>query len=390
MVAAVILGLALESQAGAAGTPQEPERPVGELRVVLAAPVYQPDGAVSVETSSLPNGATSLAFVYGRGSICDTATAINKEPAEAGFGWRLMSNTVSHSPTQLVVSIDWRRVWDRGQKVTNGPSGTVQLTLRPGDRIALDHIPNTVASEACRAVGMGLEVRVVRAALPTPPAPAAGRGPVAAPPVLPLGATPGGNGALDADVWLIHTRPTGSEEVLHQKVRLAAPGGTFSFSTVKFQTTKGEIGFEMTGSIQRFRVPTGGPDGSEFLIVDLARVVTGGTAPPSGFRNTTGGTPVALPRPDDVVAFLMPGAEIRSRGGGGGGVGVPRGGATAGGSGTITAAAGGGGARGGGGAGGRGGGMGAVQLRTSMEAAQALVLLEGNVFSLRVRFTPGQ
>src|SRR6476659_10043163 len=109
---------------------QEGPAPATEWRVVLAAPVYQPDGAVSVETTTVSN-ATNLSYVFGRRSVCDTATTTATEPKEAAFGWRLISNTVSQTPTQLVVSIDWRRMWDHGQKLTNGPAGTVQLTLHP-------------------------------------------------------------------------------------------------------------------------------------------------------------------------------------------------------------------------------------------------------------------
>jgi hypothetical protein len=383
MVATLVLGVVVGAQAAAAPAVQEPERPAGELRVVLAAPVYEPDGAVSVETTTLPNAAMTLSYVYGRRSMCDRATSSSAEPKDAGFGWRLMANTISHTATELVVSIDWRRMWDRGQRTTNGPAGTVQLTLHPGDRIPLDHIPNTVSADACRAVGMGLEVRLARTAQPAPsPAPQSGgsRGPV-----LPLGATAGSTGVLNAELWLVHKRPSGSEEVLHQNVRFDEQGGTFSFSTVKIQTTRGEVGFEMAGSIQRYRMPAGGPNGSEFVVVDLTRVVTGGTAPPGGFRSATGPT-VMVVDPNDVVSFEMPRAGGRGGGAAIGAVGVPRvGGARGGGGGGVAGA----GARSGGGRGGVvvTGAPGEVQRRLApvSEAVQALALLEGNMFSLRVR-----
>jgi hypothetical protein len=251
---------------------------------------------------------------------------------------------------------------------------------------------------------MGLEVRLSRA---TQSAPAPDAGAARPGPVLPLGSTPGGTGALNADLWLVHTRPSGTEEVLHQTVRLTEPGGTFAFNTVKLQTTKGEVGFEMTGTIQRFSMPTG-PAGSEILLVDLTRVVTGEGAPSGGFKSTSGGTPITLPDGlNEVLAFVMPSGSISVRGGGagvmrggvgggarggGGGGGGGRGGTVAAGAGagavprTGTISAGGAGMSGGRG---RGGDPATVeaQRRALSQAAQALALLEGNAFSLRVRVT---
>jgi hypothetical protein len=376
MLALLLVGALIEPQGRAAAPPAEAgavsarsAAPV-EFRVVVAAPVYRPDGGVSAETATLSNTAPSLVYVYGRRSLCDTSTTGSAEPADAGFGWRLASHTVSQSASETVVSIDWQRKWDRGQKLANGPSGTVQLTLHPGDRIPLDHIPNMAATDACRAVGMGLEVRLARAA----PAAPAGAGSV----ILPLGAAEGGGRVLDADLWLVHTQPSGTEQVQHQTVRLPTSGGTFSFSPMKFTTAQGEVGVELTGSIQRFRSPSG-----EFLLVSMARVITGGTAPSGGLGGTTGGTLIALPGPGEVLSFEMPGAERP----------VLRGGAA--GAAAMSARVGGGGGAGGGGGNrtagpGPAGSMARTASGGAMGAAvaQASRLLDGQSFSIRVRLTP--
>jgi hypothetical protein len=379
MVTALLFTLAVVDPQTAGVMPrQEAERAPStpEWRVVLAAPVYQPNGAVSVETTTVSNDAANRAYVYSRRSMCETATAAEREPAEAGYGWRLMSNTISQSASELVVSIDWRRLWDRGQKVTNGPGGTVQLTLHPGDRIPLDHIPNTHATDACRAVGMGLEVRLVRATVPAPPV-AAGRG---EPSSIVLGATPGGTGQLKADVWLLHTQPSGTQEVLYQTVSLPPAGGAFVFPTMKVATSQGEVGVEMSGTIQRFTFQS---DKSEVLFVQLTRLLTGAGTPPGGLRSTTGGTSIALPDPTQVLSFEMPQVPLGGGGGrggaGGGAIGTLRGGGGgARGGGSATAA----GARGGGGMGVPGG---QVMMRQRSAAAQAAELLEGNAFAVRVR-----
>jgi hypothetical protein len=360
-----------------------------ELRVVVAEPVYQPDGGVRVETLTLPNAAASLAYAFSRQSLCDTAVSTS-EPADAGAGWRVASHIVSQTSSELVVSIDWRRLWDRGQKLTSGPSGTVQLTLHPGDRIPLDLIPNSTANEKCRAVGLGLEVQVSRATQA-----AAGTGAAAAMlPAVPLGSAQGGVGAYDADLWLLHAQPSGAEQAQHQVVRLTPSGGTFSFAPVKFTTTTGEISVELTGSFRRFRAPTG----VEYIEVSLARVVNGGTAPAGGLSGTTS-TLTVLPGAGDVVSFEMLGPSLRvapgntavarSGGGGAGGGGAfgAGGGVAAGAIARSGGSGGGGGSAGtvqGGGA--RGGGRGG-SISSAAAAAQTAVLLEGHTFSLRMRLT---
>jgi hypothetical protein len=364
MLGILLLSLLADPQV-VAGPPPPPD-PV-EWRLVVAAPVYQPDGTRTAETAAVMD---ALEFVYGRRSICDPGTASGKEPVDAGYGWRLTSRTVSRTASELVVAVDWRRLWDGGQKLTNGPAGTVELTLHPGDRIPLDHIPNNARTGACRAVGMGLEVRLARTGSPVRPIDV----------TLPLGSVSGGAKPLDADLWLVHARPSGGEEVLHQRVRLPVDGAAFAFTPVAFTTSRGEVSVDVAGSFQRLR----GPGGLEQLVVQMSRIVTGASAPPSGFGGASAKL-IPLPSPDDVVSFEMPAPEarsgVRSGGGGGGAVGAMGPGPTgpgrspinpgsAGASGVARSA---GGGRGGGGA---------------APAAQLTGILEGHVFSIRVRLIP--
>jgi hypothetical protein len=343
MLGILILSLLAAPQTGA-GAPPPPE-PV-EWRLVVAAPVYQPDGTRTAETAALMD---ATEFVYGRRSICDPGTASGKEPADAGYGWRLTSRILSRTASELVVAVDWRRLWDGGQKLSNGPAGTVELTLHPGDRIPLDHIPNNARTDACRAVGMGLEVRLARSGSPVRPIDV----------TLPLGSVPGGAKPLDADIWLVHARPSGGEEVLHQRVRLAVDGAAFAFTPVAFTTTRGEVSVDVTGSFQRLR----GPGGLEQIVVQMSRIVTGASAPPSGFGGASAKL-IPLPSPADVVSFEMPAPEARGgvRAGGGGAVGAR--------------------SAGGGGLGGGGGGV------VSGAGTQLAGILEGHVFSIRVRLVP--
>ena len=305
LITATLAQAAAVAQAPAQNASQAPATatatpPSNNWLVIVAAPVYQPDGAVAAETVNLPAAGAGLVHVFARRSLCDPAVAGAAEPADAGYGWRIASQIVSRSEKDLVVSIDWRRVWDAGRKISNGPAGSAQLTLHPGDRIPLDHIANTSPRADCRAVGLGLEVRLGRADQPRSPVP---------PALLPIGATPGGAKAAEAELWLLHTLPSGAEQVMHQKVRMERAGGKFSFAPATVSTANGDVRVELTGSIDRFSSPTG----SEYMVVSMTRLVTGESLPEAGVSGTTASIVPFVPT--DVVSFEIPGAAAPGRGG---------------------------------------------------------------------------
>jgi hypothetical protein len=400
MLALLLAGALLDPQAPASAPTPPPPPTREEWHVVVAAPVYQPDGAMATETVGLGRTGPSVVHIFSRGSVCDTATAGAAEPGDATMGWRLAARTLQASAAEIVVSLDWRRVWDRGQRVTDGPGGTVQLTLHPGDRIALDHIPNPSPTDACRAVGVGLEVRLARRAVPVPPDSR----------LVPLAAVEGGVAALDADLWLVHKLPHGTEQAQHQRVRLAAQGGAFGFAPVSVTTARGDTLVEIVGSIRRYREP----GGREYLFVSIARQLTGSPMPAGG---VSGGTGAMIPLdPSEVISLEIPTAPRVAAGrggfGGGGGAGGGRGGgivagggasagagsSSGGGAGATTGAprgsggaqqGSGGAPRGSGGAGGAVGGMfGSGGRGGPATVTEAIRLLDGHGFSLRLRVTP--
>lgn len=359
--------------------------PPGELKVVVAAPVYQPDGATNAETATMTGAGPNVVHLFGRRSICDVAVTGAAPPSDAKFGWRLTAQTLSATDALVVVSVDWQRLWDRGQKIGNGPSGTVQLSLHPGDRIPLDLILNPLATDACRAVSLGLEVRLARTAPDS-------RTPDSS--LLPLGATEGGAAVLDADLWLVQRLPSGIEQAHHQSVRVPAQGASFSFPSVTVPTARGDVTVEVGGSFKRYKAPAG----NEYLLVSMTRGLAGAKMPAGG---TSGGTAtvIPLPGPTEVLSIEMPAPG----GGGGTATGGPRGRTGGGGAGGGAVGAGmrgqGGprsagpppdpaagagqtatGPAGGGARGGRG-------VGTEALAAALSGLLEGNTFSLRLRVT---
>ena len=380
MVAELLIGLL----AAAETPPHDPAQvPASEWRVVVATPVYHPDGGVLAETTTIASEAPTIVHVYGRRSLCDTASTGAIEPTDASFGWRVTSQTLRSSATETVVTVEWRRLWDRGQKIGNGPAGAVQLTLHPGDRIPLDHIPNPVASDECRAVGMGLDMTLSRtAATPLPDSL-----------LLPMGSIHDGAAPLDADLWLVHLLPAGTTQAHYQRVRLTPAGGTFSFAPVSVSTPAGPVLVEVVGSFRRYRSPAGG----EFLYLSMTRSV-GGAPLPNAITGGAG-TVLALPGADEVLSVEIPSPGRSGGGGGRGGAGSGSGpqtvlaGRGAGGAGSAAGVrvanrptalsdpdqtSGGARSRGGGG---RGGGMGSAMQ-------PAATLLAGHAFSLRLRLTP--
>ena len=373
LTALSLILLAQQAPAPASPSPSPPEP-----RVIVIGPVYQPNGTVNGETISLPGTKPSVVYVFSRRTLCETSTITSTEPTDAGFGWRLAAHVVSATPTEVAVSVDWQRLWDGGQRLKSGLAGTAQLTLHPGDRIPLDHISNVRPSESCRAVGMGLEVRLGHVPAPRKP------GEV----TLPLGAREGGTGLLDVDLWLVHTSPSGSEQAQHQKVRLSTSGGPFTFPAVRFATRQGDVSVDLNGSFLRY---TSAGD-TEFLLLNMSRVVAGGTAPAGGLHGGTASF-VPLPRGDEVLSFeMLSGGGFGARARGGGSALGPAAGAQARGTGGGGAAAtGGGGVRSGGG-GARSAGGGAAGGRGTLEGAanamQVAALLDGHRFALRVKVTP--
>ena len=366
MLSSLLLAGLLFQAGGGAGTPPAPAKPPADFVVLVSAPVYQPDGAITAETVALPQTGAGLVHLFSRRSLCNPAATGATEPGDALFGWRVASKIVNRTERDVVVSIDWRRLWDDGRKIPNGPGASVQLTLHVGDRIPLDHITNAKPSQECRAVGLGLEVRLAQSEIAAPTRTLA----------LPLGATPGGAKPVDAELWLLHTLPSDIQQVVHQTVRLPTEGTRFTFAPTSVTTARGDVSVELSGSIERYRTPAG----DEFLLLSLTRKVKGAGLPPEGVAGTTGSV-VPLPAPNDVIAFEMP-AIGRTRSAGGAGAGAARGGG--GGApppdqtrvvaGATQAARSGGGGRGGG--------------TPTAGPAQVAGLLEGHQFALRLRIVP--
>ncbi len=109
------------------------------VTLTLAAPVTRTDGRVS--GASMRNLSQPFAyFVYSNGDLCGATTLTTVEPRAAMVGWRVTATSVTRTATQLVVKLDWQRLWDRGRALPNGPRGSTELVLQREDRVPVDFV----------------------------------------------------------------------------------------------------------------------------------------------------------------------------------------------------------------------------------------------------------
>jgi hypothetical protein len=334
------------------------------LELTLAAPVQLPNGR-QVGASVRPAVSPEPWLVYSRGNLCQSVITHGPVPTDATDGWKVSITERSRTNTQVTVGITWLRMWERGRLVTSGSGGTNELTLQRNDRIALDMITRPAQPGVCAGTTKSLEIQVGRPAFAA---------------AVPAGESPL-DGLVDAELWLVHTAPNGTETVEKQTVRLINGAVGFGFRTAAIETADGPVHLELNGQLKAVQRE----NGSRGLWAGLTRLVTRQSTGGIAFASTTEAT-VDWLVPNDVQSFDMPPLQLfASAGRGGGGAGgrvivpPPTGTVAAGGrSGSGTAA---GGAR----AGGTGGGTAGAII--GARPAPGPNLLEGHRLSLRVRLS---
>jgi hypothetical protein len=61
-----------------------------------------------------------------------------------------------------------------------------------------------------------------------------------------------GAAGYDADLWLVHRKPDGTEAVQQQTVHFDAANTAFAFPPIQVQTSKGLITIDISGKLQSF------------------------------------------------------------------------------------------------------------------------------------------
>jgi hypothetical protein len=108
------------------------------------------------------------------------------------------------------------------------------------------------------------------------------------------------NAPFEAELWLVHTWPAGSES-LKQTIGVGPGGWSFSFAPMRTLTARGVAMVSVSG-VLRLELTNGKPSG---VLVELNRHVQS-NAPPA--VDTFGGSAkrIAMPSPTDVTAFELP------------------------------------------------------------------------------------
>jgi hypothetical protein len=150
--------LALPPTGGPEGPPYVP-MPVGgpegppyvqassDLVLEIAAGRYGADGRrTSSAGTSGHDGLSTTIFMtdacsLGAGRLGpETTGSTERTPTglRTHIVWQVSGRVVDRTAYGLAVAIDWRRIVDAGQPIGNGPGGSMQVTMRVGERLQLD------------------------------------------------------------------------------------------------------------------------------------------------------------------------------------------------------------------------------------------------------------
>jgi len=225
------------------------------------------------------------------------ATSYNTAQHIPGSGWRVSARVLERNGDTFKVRVEWERRWDKSTRLTSGPTGTQEITLRAGEPFALDRVEPTLTSE-CGMTAARLEVTI------------APRQAVKRSSSEPVGAlTPIADTSYDAEVSLVFAKPDGKEDVQRRNLRLGASPSPFRFSTISIPFTDEDvIRINVQGAIR----PMATTAGDVWLQLEIDRSVT---APP-GFVPGPSGVQmkrIPLPASPEPVTIELPALFSSSR-----------------------------------------------------------------------------
>ena len=276
---------------------------------------YNVDGS---STSAAWDTEPSLSStVYASSTLCNVGAGDRTPPPNAAHAWKFSGTVLSKTADEAVVQLNWQRVVDRGQPFA-GPLNTIQLTLRHGDKVALDTV--IPESSACQSASATFEARYGprhwHSATIVAPVAGAIRGPsgagIGSGSGSGAGRTVSGKAAagpttappMQFDLWLVHRAPGRLDEVFHKVVRAAGEDAEFTFPPVSIVTPQGNADVQVSGS---FRVT---PQ-RQLVFLTNRRVSHSGSAAREPVVDTGHGKSVRdLPTSEEVLSFDMPSIQV--------------------------------------------------------------------------------
>jgi hypothetical protein len=206
------------------------------LELTLAAPVQLPNGR-QVGASVRGAAGTEPWFVYHRGNLCQSVITRGPAPTDATDGWKVTLIERSRAGNQVMITVTWLRMWERGIAVPSASGGTSELALKRGDRIPLDTITRPSEPGVCAGTVKTLEIQV-------------------GPPIVSSPAPAGEaalDGTVDVELWMVHQAPNGTETVERQTVRLINGAVGFGFRSAPVDTSDGPVSIELAGQLKAVR-----------------------------------------------------------------------------------------------------------------------------------------
>lgn len=274
---------------------------------------YDAEGTVTVSAWNSVPSKESTVLASG---FCRVGAGFRELPDYATDAWRFSWSPVRTSEDTAVIQLDWQRVLDTRQPVT-APGGSVQLTLRWGEKVVLDTLAGHLPS-GCGAQSMTFEARYgihpMRARLRgnADGNAARPRASQTAPPEWARAGAQWFKRAFQVNLWFVRSVAGKPDEVLAQPVLATIKTGTFDFAPVRINVADGTIVVEVSGS---FSIDNDG-NGDRLTFVTERRAAW---QPLQTNRDRTpdlhGGsrTTIPLPGPEEVVSFEMPPIRFSGR-----------------------------------------------------------------------------
>jgi hypothetical protein len=372
------------SLASAQGTQDFPNRP--PLMFEVAARGYLASGRTgSMAGDSAVDRLES--YVWADQTLCGMGAGDQPPAATPWLGWHFTGTVLADVPGEMTVRIEWRRMWENGARSQSGAGGTQTIKLRNGERVELDRVAaantggcGTVEARLEAAVtsrapylvgvtgvrgGVGAGARGGAAGRGTGRGAGVGAGTASGGGTTAVrggGAGAGGGGvsgtgvqgttstgrgrvtalqlvgqgSYDAEIWLVHKKPDGTEVVQQQTVRFGANPKPFVFPPEEVAGGGGPITVDIRGSLQlngpgwryyNFATGNRGAMTGQFARTDQTVAANKSAASPetpatvrfmlsiarhakrtTPFIDTRGATDVSveMPKPGDVLSFELP------------------------------------------------------------------------------------
>lgn len=252
----------------------------------------------------------SLVWTDRRG--CGKGAGNDFRAGSAYAGWRIRGRVVRRVGDEFHVEIDWQRQWDRGRALEDGPKGSMQITMRPEERLTLDEfVPEEPG--LCGVTVTRLEAAIVAplsrwrgslAPIGSGGAGGAGSGIVAGGGRGTARGASGAGGVTShlAELWLVHTLPNGHEQVQRQALAFGPGQRGFEFPAVPVRVGSQSFDVRVGGHL-RLRLVNGRAMDVE---VYLLRVLRGGAGGSTASWAGGAGKEIPMPAPSDVISFELP------------------------------------------------------------------------------------